>query len=157
MDFIPSDSSQPSIASLQLNSERCNLQLSSSTHDVSPLITRSDIFNSDKLKSPSRSVDESPPSSINSTDSNSTSTSSVNENFHNLPLVELKLQLTATQEEKKELRRSIKEYEHNFEMKTGKKMQKEDRANMETTYSLYKQVKAKLRLLEALVNKQKPK
>lgn len=157
MDFIPSDSSQPSIASLQLNSERCNLQLPSSTHDVSPLITRSDIFNSDKLKSPSRSVDESPPSSINSTDSNSTSTSSVNENFHNLPLVELKLQLTATQEEKKELRRSIKEYEHNFEMKTGKKMQKEDRANMETTYSLYKQVKAKLRLLEALVNKQKPK
>lgn len=159
MDFISSDmSSQPSNNSLQqqtLNGDKVN-QLISTNQDLNSTM-RVEGFNSDKLKSPNRSIDESPPSSLNSTDSNSTSTSSMNENFHHLPLHELKIQLTVTQEEKKQLRRSIKEFEHDFETKTGRRLQKEDRISMETTYGLYKQIKAKLRLLEALVNKQKPK
>jgi hypothetical protein len=60
----------------------------------------------------------------------------------------------ATREEKKELRRSIKMFEMEFEQTTGRKMLKSDRKQIDDTYAMYKQKKAKLRLLDALVKKQ---
>lgn len=88
-----------------------------------------------------------------STDSSDTETS-LGENLHSLPLDDLIEQQRATNEEKKKLRRSLKEFENDFQTKTGRKLQKDDRLPMEGTYSSYKQAKAKLRLLEALIAKQ---
>lgn len=75
------------------------------------------------------------------------------------------MQLTQTREEKKKLRRLLREQEEQFQLQTGRRMQREDRvalqgdtgANKDFTimYSSYKQMKAKLRLLEALVAKQR--
>lgn len=67
---------------------------------------------------------------------------------------ELYAHFDAVREEKKQLRRTIKEFEHNFEEVTGRKMLKSDRSSIDETYALYKQKKAKLRLLDALVKKQ---
>ncbi|PSN31928.1 hypothetical protein C0J52_21773 [Blattella germanica] len=74
------------------------------------------------------------------------------ENLHSLSLSELLNQQRTTREEKKRLRRSLREYEEDFQRRTGKKLQREDRLPMEGTYIAYKQAKAKLRLLEALKN-----
>lgn len=79
---------------------------------------------------------------------------SIGENLHSLSLEELQQQQRQTSEEKKELRRSLKQFEDDFQTKTGKKLQKEDRAPMEHVYVQYKKAKAKLRLLDALVGKQ---
>lgn len=67
---------------------------------------------------------------------------------------ELYSHFDSVREEKKQLRRTIKEFEHNFEEINGRKMLKTDRNSIEDTYALYKQKKAKLRLLDALVKKQ---
>ncbi|KAJ4439036.1 hypothetical protein ANN_14992, partial [Periplaneta americana] len=82
------------------------------------------------------------------------SSDSLWENLHALPLSELLNQQRTTREEKKRLRRSLREYEEDFQRRTGKKIQREDRIPMESVYIAYKQAKAKLRLLEALVTKQ---
>ncbi|XP_017786478.1 PREDICTED: protein FAM13A isoform X2 [Nicrophorus vespilloides] len=79
---------------------------------------------------------------------------SIGENLHAMSLEELTMQQRMTNEEKKQLRRSLKEFEANFESTTGRKLQKEDRSPMETVYISYKKAKAKLRLLDALVGKQ---
>ncbi|KDR20506.1 hypothetical protein L798_04895, partial [Zootermopsis nevadensis] len=84
----------------------------------------------------------------------SESSDSLWENLHSLPLSELLNQQRTTREEKKRLRRSLREYEEDFQRRTGKKLQREDRVPMENMYVAYKQAKAKLRLLEALVTKQ---
>lgn len=88
-----------------------------------------------------------------STDSTDTS-SSINENVHEMSLDGLTRSLEVVRDEKKKLRRTIKEFEEMFEVKNGRKMLKSDRTVMEETYALYKQKKAKLRLLDALVRKQ---
>lgn len=55
--------------------------------------------------------------------------------------------------EKKQLRRSLREFEEKFQSETGRRAQKQDRLVIETIYLGYKQAKAKLRLLEALIAK----
>lgn len=75
------------------------------------------------------------------------------------------MQLTQTREEKKKLRRLLREQEEQFQLQTGRRMQREDRVALPgdagaakeftSMYSSYKQLKAKLRLLEALVAKQR--
>jgi hypothetical protein len=116
----------------------------------------------------SPSTDFSPPqvhSEIQSPSDSSTSTSidanplistTFQENFklHSMNVKELYSHFDAVREEKKQLRRTIKEFEHNFEELNGRKMLKSDRNSIEDTYALYKQKKAKLRLLDALVKKQ---
>jgi hypothetical protein len=93
-------------------------------------------------------------SANNSTDSTETTTSSsANENIHDMSFNELVNHLDVTREEKKELRRKIKEFEHDFEQSSGRKMLKSDRKAIDDTYATYKQKKAKLRLLDALVKK----
>lgn len=66
---------------------------------------------------------------------------------------ELVEQQKSTREEKKKLRRQLREFEDEFQNRTGRKLQKEDRLPMETVYTDYKHIKAKLRLLEALLKK----
>lgn len=119
------------------------------------------------------STDFSPPSAhsaIQSPSDSSTSTSfdagqaitsgeastSFQENFqlHSMSISQLHRHFDAVREEKKQLRRTIKEFEHNFEEVNGRKMLKTDRLVIDETYTLYKEKKAKLRLLDALVKKQ---
>lgn len=70
-----------------------------------------------------------------------------------MTIKELYAHFDAIREEKKQLRRTIKEFEHNFEEINGRKMLKSDRLAIEDTYAVYKQKKQKLRLLDALVKK----
>lgn len=79
--------------------------------------------------------------------------SSLNDNLHQLSISELWHQLDLVRDEKKVLRRTIKEFEQEFEAEAGRKMLKGDRKAMEETYALYKQKKGRLRLLDALVKK----
>lgn len=92
-----------------------------------------------------------------SSDSNSNDTNdaicTINETIKSMSIDKLWIQLDAAREEKKQLRRSLKEFEYRFEETTGRKMLKSDRKAMDETYALYKQKKAKLRLLDALVKK----
>ncbi|KAJ1528448.1 hypothetical protein ONE63_006859 [Megalurothrips usitatus] len=110
------------------------------------------------------SVLQTQPSTEETSDSQTSSSDSLGENLHALPLSDLVLQLTQTRDEKKKLRRLLREYEEQFQQETGRRMQREDRAivagdtaakEYSVTYSSYKQMKAKLRLLEALVAKQR--
>lgn len=67
---------------------------------------------------------------------------------------ELLIQQRATREEKKRLRRALKELEAQFEARAGRRMQREDRGpQVITVYESYKQAKAKLRLIDALIAK----
>lgn len=79
--------------------------------------------------------------------------SSLNDNLHQLSIAELWHQLDIVRDEKKMLRRTIKEFEQQFEADAGRKMLKGDRKAKEETYALYKQKKGRLRLLDALVKK----
>lgn len=79
---------------------------------------------------------------------------SINETIKLMSIDKLWIQLDIVREEKKQLRRSLKEFEYKFEETNGRKMLKSDRKAMEDTYSMYKQKKAKLRLLDALIKKQ---
>lgn len=89
-----------------------------------------------------------------STDESETTSSSITENIHSMTVEELWEHYDAAREEKKELRRTIKDFEQKFEETTGRKMLKSDRKMIEETYALYKQKKAKLRLIDALFKKQ---
>ncbi|CAH0393550.1 unnamed protein product [Bemisia tabaci] len=75
------------------------------------------------------------------------------EQFHSLSFPELVEQQKTVKEDKKRLRRCLKEFEEEFLATTGRKLQKEDRLPMEQIYNQYKNTKAKLRLLDALVAK----
>nr|XP_045621141.1 protein FAM13A-like isoform X1 [Procambarus clarkii] len=76
--------------------------------------------------------------------------------LHALPLNELRERKKEAREEKKKLRRSLREYEEQFEREMGHKVHKEDRGPMEQMYFDYKHTKAKLRLLAALLSKHEP-
>lgn len=90
--------------------------------------------------------------SIGSTDSTDTS-SSMTENVHTMSVQELWNQYDILQEETKNLKKSIREFENDFEEQNGRKMLKSDRRQIEETYNLYKQKKAKVRLYSALIKK----
>lgn len=87
-----------------------------------------------------------------STDTTDTS-SSVQENIHTQSLDELWKHQEMVLAEKKQLRRIINEFETVFEERNGRKMLKSDRSLIEETYAQYKQKKAELRLIEALIYK----
>lgn len=73
--------------------------------------------------------------------------------LHALPPDELVELARTTREEKKRLRRSLREYEQDFEAKTGRKPHKQDRHPLDSLYTDYKNAKAKLRFIDALVTK----
>lgn len=108
------------------------------------------------VQSPSESSTSiSGPESVSDSNSNENDTiGSINETIKMMSIDKLWIQFDIVREEKKQLRRSLKEFEYKFEETNGRKMLKSDRKAMEDTYALYKQKKAKLRLLDALVKKQ---
>ncbi|KAJ1144601.1 hypothetical protein NDU88_010899 [Pleurodeles waltl] len=75
-------------------------------------------------------------------------------NLHEATMPELLDQLRDARADKKRLRKVLREYEDHFLRQTGRSAQKEDRIPMAEEYCEYKQIKAKLRLLEVLINKQ---
>uniref|UniRef100_A0A1A8CST7 Family with sequence similarity 13, member A n=1 Tax=Nothobranchius kadleci TaxID=1051664 RepID=A0A1A8CST7_NOTKA len=74
-------------------------------------------------------------------------------NLHSASMEELVEQLQETKEEKKRIRKSLKEFEDQFFRQNGRTVQKEDRSPLADEYHEYKHVKAKLRLLEVLISK----
>ncbi|KAL3244664.1 hypothetical protein MRX96_018641 [Rhipicephalus microplus] len=74
-------------------------------------------------------------------------------NLHELPLAELLKQQQQSKLEKRRLRKLLREFEEEFQKQTGRKVQKEDKAPMDSVYCEYKHVKARMRLLEVLVSK----
>ncbi|XP_054679538.1 protein FAM13A isoform X6 [Grus americana] len=74
-------------------------------------------------------------------------------NLHEASIPELLEQLQEVREEKKRIRKKLRDFEDNFFRQNGRNVQKEDRAPMAEEYNEYKQIKAKLRLLEVLISK----
>ncbi|KAJ8673625.1 hypothetical protein QAD02_004887 [Eretmocerus hayati] len=86
--------------------------------------------------------------------SSSESSRGIVESLHSLPKDELLLQQRITKEEKRRLRRALKEFEIQFEARAGRRMKREDRGpQVGMVYDSYKQTKAKLRLISALLAK----
>lgn len=74
-------------------------------------------------------------------------------NLHAATMQELVEQLQETREEKKRIRKNLREYEDQFFRENGRSVQKEDRSPLAVEYNEYKHLKAKLRLLEVLISK----
>uniref|UniRef100_A0A8C8S3E2 Family with sequence similarity 13 member A n=1 Tax=Pelusios castaneus TaxID=367368 RepID=A0A8C8S3E2_9SAUR len=74
-------------------------------------------------------------------------------NLHAASMPELLEQLQEVREEKKRIRKKLRDFEDNFFRQNGRNVQKEDRTPMAEEYNEYKQIKAKLRLLEVLISK----
>ncbi|XP_026215633.1 protein FAM13A isoform X2 [Anabas testudineus] len=74
-------------------------------------------------------------------------------NLHSATMQELVEQLQEAREEKKRIRKNLKEFEDQFFRQNGRNVQKEDRSPLAVEYNEYKHVKAKLRLLEVLISK----
>ncbi|KAM9232115.1 protein FAM13C [Leptosomus discolor] len=73
-------------------------------------------------------------------------------NLHEATMPVLLEHLKETKEDKKRLRKALREFEEQFYKQTGRSPQKEDRVPMAEEYSEYKHTKAKIRLLEVLIN-----
>lgn len=74
-------------------------------------------------------------------------------NLHAASIPELLEHLQEMREEKKRIRKTLRDFEDNFVRQNGRNVQKEDRTPMAEEYSEYKHIKAKLRLLEVLISK----
>ncbi|XP_070610007.1 protein FAM13C [Erythrolamprus reginae] len=74
-------------------------------------------------------------------------------NFHEATMPVLLEHLKETRAEKKRIRKLIRDFEEEFVRQTGRTPQKEDRIPMSQEYLEYKNIKAKLRLLEVLISK----
>ena len=73
------------------------------------------------------------------------------ENLHAMSRYELLQVLRKTRDEKRGYRRRIKEMEEAFKRETGRKLLKEDREGK--VFQLYKNAKAKIKLIDALLSK----
>ncbi|ESP03871.1 hypothetical protein LOTGIDRAFT_110353 [Lottia gigantea] len=78
---------------------------------------------------------------------------STESNLHELDIHELHDELHKTKTDKRKMRRQLREFEDDFFEENGRKVQKEDRTPLQEEYDQYKQIKARLRLLEALITK----
>ncbi|XP_053522302.1 protein FAM13A isoform X2 [Artibeus jamaicensis] len=74
-------------------------------------------------------------------------------NLHAASIPELLEHLQEMREEKKRIRKKLRDFEDNFFRQNGRNVQKEDRTPMAGEYNEYKHIKAKLRLLEVLISK----
>ncbi|XP_023982473.1 protein FAM13A isoform X3 [Physeter macrocephalus] len=74
-------------------------------------------------------------------------------NLHAASIPELLEHLQEMREEKKRIRKKLRDFEDSFFRQNGRNVQKEDRTPMAEEYSGYKHIKAKLRLLEVLISK----
>ncbi len=74
--------------------------------------------------------------------------------LHSLGRYELLQVARRTREDKRRWRRTIREREDNIQRETGRRPLKEDRDKSEEVYQNYKNAKAKLKLIDALLSKQ---
>uniref|UniRef100_A0A673YWW4 Family with sequence similarity 13 member A n=1 Tax=Salmo trutta TaxID=8032 RepID=A0A673YWW4_SALTR len=74
-------------------------------------------------------------------------------NLHSATMPELVEQLQEAREEKKRIRKNLREFEDQFFRQNGRNAQKEDRSPLAVEYNEYKHIKAKLRLIEVLISK----
>uniref|UniRef100_UPI00398E3932 protein FAM13B isoform X3 n=1 Tax=Pristiophorus japonicus TaxID=55135 RepID=UPI00398E3932 len=74
--------------------------------------------------------------------------------MHAASMPELLEQLWKARDDRKKLRKTLREFEEEFYQKNGRNIQKEDRAPMIEDYREYKRIKARVRLLEVLISKQ---
>uniref|UniRef100_A0A673NDL7 Rho-GAP domain-containing protein n=1 Tax=Sinocyclocheilus rhinocerous TaxID=307959 RepID=A0A673NDL7_9TELE len=74
-------------------------------------------------------------------------------NLHAATMQELVEQLQEAREEKKRIRKNLRDFEDQFFKQNGRNVQKEDRSPLAGEYNEYKHIKAKLRLLEVLISK----
>ncbi|KAG7459025.1 hypothetical protein MATL_G00226830 [Megalops atlanticus] len=74
-------------------------------------------------------------------------------NLHSATMQELVEQLQKAREDKKRIRKSLKEFEDEFFQKNRRNVQKEDRSPLGEKYNEYKHIKAKLKLLHVLISK----
>ncbi|XP_054994761.1 protein FAM13A isoform X1 [Sorex araneus] len=74
-------------------------------------------------------------------------------NLHAAPIPELLEHLQEMREEKKRIRKKLRDFEDSFFRQHGRTVQKEDRGPLAEEYNEYKHIKAKLRLLEVLISK----
>ncbi|XP_059778388.1 protein FAM13A isoform X1 [Balaenoptera ricei] len=74
-------------------------------------------------------------------------------NLHAASIPELLEHLQEMRDEKKRIRKKLRDFEDNFFRQNGRNVQKEDRTPMTEEYNEYKHIKAKLRLLEVLISK----
>ncbi|XP_043203845.1 protein FAM13A-like isoform X4 [Amphibalanus amphitrite] len=77
----------------------------------------------------------------------------LDDNLHNLPVSELRNLLGKAKEDKRRIRGLLLVFEEDFRSNVGRKVQKDDRGEMDDMYSEYKRAKAKVKLLEVLVAK----
>ncbi|XP_021354807.1 protein FAM13B-like isoform X3 [Mizuhopecten yessoensis] len=78
---------------------------------------------------------------------------SAESNLHEMSVPELQDELLWSRGEKKRLRRLLRNFEEEFLKKNDRKVQREDRIPLQSEYQGYKQTKARLKLLEALISK----
>ncbi|KAI0239940.1 Protein FAM13A [Lamellibrachia satsuma] len=74
-------------------------------------------------------------------------------NLHELSSSQLYEEQQRVMSDKRRLRKVLRLFEDDFFSKTGRKVQKEDRAPMQSDYHEYKQIKARLKLLDVLLSK----
>ncbi|XP_043559498.1 protein FAM13B-like isoform X1 [Chiloscyllium plagiosum] len=74
--------------------------------------------------------------------------------MHAASMPELLEQLWKARDDRKKLRKTLREFEEKFYKKNGRNVQKEDRTPMIEEYREYKRIKARVRLLEVLISKQ---
>nr|XP_022914452.1 protein FAM13A isoform X1 [Onthophagus taurus] len=131
------------------------VRLTTPCNNINELATILEHETMDFVSAPTQTPDtEADKQNTTGTSTDSDTDTSVGENLHSLSYEELTNEHRLATEEKKNLRRSLKQFEEDFQTRTGKKLQKEDKTPMEHIYSQYKKTKAKLRLLDALLGKQ---
>lgn len=121
--------------------------------------SNSDADNKDSL-SENKEIDEGASSSAKSTASDQAvllieEKREINENLHILPLHELNKLLVEAKGMKLSLRATIRTMEANYEDVNRRSLTGDDKELILQTYAKYKETKARIRLLTALVNKQK--
>lgn len=75
------------------------------------------------------------------------------EEWHTMTRSELKSALRGMRERKVVLGRDIKEFQQKILLETGRKATKEDREPIKLVYNMYKQIKLRIRLVDALLSK----
>lgn len=126
----------------------------SSNNSTETTNSPSDSLAPNTLAQTTASSDESTTTTTTTTNTTTESQSAQAENIAALSLDQLWEQLERVRDVKALLKSTIREYESIFEEQNGRKMLKPDRKSLETeTYAQYKEAKAKVRLLQALIKK----
>merc|ERR1719376_38567 len=99
--------------------------------------------------------DPAPPSPASSSPEESQCT--VLGNLHSLPPHELRERRREARDNKKRARKNLRGFEERYEREHGCKPPREDRGAAEALYRDYKHAKAKLKFIEAIINKLQPR